>query len=82
MPALVAAGVTVTVNSDDPPMFSTDLNTEYASPPTARPGRGRVAELARGAVRQSFAAEPLKARIIAEIDAYLTAHTAAAANPG
>ena len=27
---LVAAGVTVTVNSDDPPMFTTDLNTEYA----------------------------------------------------
>ncbi len=28
--ALVDAGVRVTVNSDDPPMFSTDLNQEYA----------------------------------------------------
>ena len=27
---LVAAGVTVTVNTDDPPMFATDLNAEYA----------------------------------------------------
>ena len=28
--ALVDAGLRVTVNSDDPPMFSTDLNQEYA----------------------------------------------------
>jgi adenosine deaminase len=27
---LVAAGVTVTINTDDPPMVGTDLNTEYA----------------------------------------------------
>ena len=27
---LVARGVTVTINTDDPPMFGTDLNTEYA----------------------------------------------------
>ena len=27
---LVAAGVAVTINTDDPPMFGTDLNTEYA----------------------------------------------------
>jgi aminodeoxyfutalosine deaminase len=27
---MVEAGVLVTVNSDDPPMFGTDLNTEYA----------------------------------------------------
>ena len=30
LPALVAAGVPVTINSDDPPMFSTTLNHEYA----------------------------------------------------
>ena len=28
-PPFVAAGVTVTINSDDPPMFGTDLNQEY-----------------------------------------------------
>src|SRR5581483_10334276 len=30
LPALVAAGVPVTINSDDPPMFSTTLGSEYA----------------------------------------------------
>ena len=30
LPALVAAGVPVTINSDDPPMFATTLNQEYA----------------------------------------------------
>jgi aminodeoxyfutalosine deaminase len=65
------AGVLVTVNSDDPPMFGTDLNTEYAV--AARllglDERG-VAELAKNAVHASFLDEAGKARIAAEIDAY------------
>jgi aminodeoxyfutalosine deaminase len=68
---LVAAGVTVTINSDDPPMFATDLNTEYAI-------AGRLldldeqglADLARAAVGASFASEETKARLTAEIDSY------------
>ncbi|MFD0029545.1 adenosine deaminase [Streptomyces sp. NPDC055059] len=67
----VDAGVVVTVNSDDPPMFGTDLNTEYAV--AARlldlDERG-VAALARNAVDASFLDEPGKARIAAEIDTY------------
>ncbi|MCQ4210721.1 adenosine deaminase [Streptomyces longispororuber] len=67
----VDAGVTVTINSDDPPMFSTDLNTEYAV--AARllglDERG-IAELAKNAVRVSFLDDAGKARIAAEIDAY------------
>ncbi|MER5441713.1 adenosine deaminase [Streptomyces sp. NPDC002790] len=67
----VDAGVTVTINSDDPPMFSTDLNTEYAV--AARlldlDERG-VAELAKNAVRESFLDEAGKARIVTEIDTY------------
>ncbi|MFJ9088269.1 adenosine deaminase [Streptomyces sp. NPDC102384] len=74
----VDAGVTVTINSDDPPMFSTDLNTEYAV--AARlldlDERG-VAELAKNAVRESFLDEVGKARIAAEIDTY-TANWSAA----
>ncbi|MEV1024098.1 adenosine deaminase [Streptomyces sp. NPDC050264] len=67
----VDAGVPVTINSDDPPMFSTDLNTEYAV--AARlldlDERG-LAGLAKNAVHASFLDEPGKARIAAEIDTY------------
>ncbi|MFF1486242.1 adenosine deaminase [Streptomyces sp. NPDC058319] len=67
----VRAGVLVTVNSDDPPMFGTDLNSEYAV--SARllglDERG-IAELAKNAVHASFLDEAGKARIAEEIDAY------------
>ncbi|MFB7514319.1 adenosine deaminase [Streptomyces sp. NPDC056144] len=65
------AGVLVTVNSDDPPMFGTDLNTEYAV--AARllglDERG-VAALAKNAVEASFLDAAGKTRIAAEIDTY------------
>ncbi|MET7476813.1 adenosine deaminase [Streptomyces sp. NPDC005648] len=67
----VKAGVVVTINSDDPPMFGTDLNSEYAV--AARlldlDERG-LAALARNAVDVSFLDEPGKARIREEIDTY------------
>ncbi|MEU7875853.1 adenosine deaminase [Dactylosporangium sp. NPDC049140] len=74
--ALVAAGVPVTVNSDDPPMFSTTLNQEYlvAASLLGLSAEG-VAELARQGVRYSFLEEPRKAALIAEIDAYTEAFT-------
>ncbi|MGW3951981.1 adenosine deaminase [Streptomyces sp. NPDC004752] len=68
---LVDAGVVVTVNSDDPPMFGTDLNNEYAV--AARllglDERG-LADLAKNAVEASFLDPAGKARIAAEIDTY------------
>lgn len=67
----VDAGVVVTINSDDPPMFGTDLNTEYAV--AARllglDERG-IAALAKNAVEVSFLDRAGKDRITAEIDAY------------
>nr|WP_203645430.1 adenosine deaminase [Streptomyces sp. SID14478] len=70
----VDAGVTVTINSDDPPMFSTDLNNEYAV--AARllglDERG-LAALAKNAVTASFLDGPGKARIATEIDTYTDA---------
>lgn len=68
---MVAAGVLVTINSDDPPMFGSDLNNEYAV--AARlldlDERG-LAGLAKNAVAASFLDEAGKARLGAEIDAY------------
>jgi len=65
------AGVTVTVNSDDPSMFGTSLNHEYeiAARLLDLDASG-VADLARAGVRASFAPEDLKAAMLAEIDAY------------
>jgi aminodeoxyfutalosine deaminase len=65
------AGVTVTVNSDDPPMFGTSLNREYEiAADLLGLDEAGVADLARTAVRASFAEEPVKATVLAEIDAY------------
>jgi adenosine deaminase len=71
LPALVAAGVPVTINSDDPPMFATTLNNEYAvaAQLLALDAAG-VADLARAAVRASFRDEAGKAALLAEIDDY------------
>jgi aminodeoxyfutalosine deaminase len=72
------AGVTVTVNSDDPPMFGTTLNREYAiAAELLGLDETGVAELARTAVRESYAPEDVRTRVLAEIDA----HAAAAGNP-
>ena len=71
LPTLVAAGVPVTINSDDPPMFGTTLNDEYAvAAPLLDLDEQGVAELARGAVRQSFAPDWVKTAVLAEIDSY------------
>ncbi|NBE54438.1 adenosine deaminase [Streptomyces boluensis] len=68
---MVAAGVLVTVNSDDPPMFGTDLNSEYgvAARLLDLDERG-LAELAKNAVTASFLDETGKAKLAAEIDTY------------
>ncbi|QCX79456.1 Aminodeoxyfutalosine deaminase [Streptomyces sp. YIM 121038] len=67
----VDAGVIVTINSDDPPMFGTDLNNEYgvAARLLDLDERG-IAALAKNAVEASFLDEAGKRRISEEIDAY------------
>jgi aminodeoxyfutalosine deaminase len=69
--AFVDAGVVVTVNSDDPPMFSTTLNHEYAiAADLLDLDEAGVRELAKTAVRASFADDPFKTTLCAEIDAH------------
>ncbi|GGU45469.1 aminodeoxyfutalosine deaminase [Streptomyces albospinus] len=68
---LVDAGVLVTVNSDDPPMFGTDLNTEYAvAARLLELDTTGLTALAKNAVTASFMDDAAKARLAAEIDAY------------
>ncbi|MEU5938069.1 adenosine deaminase [Micromonospora sp. NPDC047548] len=73
---LVDAGVLVTINSDDPPMFGTTLNDEYAVAARLLDlGPDGLAGLARDAVTASFLEPAEKARISAEIDAWSAAAT-------
>ena len=68
----VEAGVTVTINSDDPPMFATTLNHDYeVAAGLLDLDEAGVADLARAAVRASWAPTGVKSRIEGEIDAYV-----------
>ncbi|MFE9655425.1 adenosine deaminase [Micromonospora sp. NPDC006431] len=72
LPQFVEAGVLVTVNSDDPPMFGTTLNDEYAvAARLLHLGPDGLAALARNAVTAAFLEPTEQARISGEIDAYL-----------
>ena len=69
--ALVDAGVPITINSDDPPMFGTTLCLEYEiAADLLSLDRNGVADLARASVKHSFAPEATKARILQQIDDY------------
>ncbi len=64
------AGVVVTINSDDPPMFGTTLNKEYEiAADLLGLDEAGVTELARAAVRASYAPDEVKSRVLTEIDA-------------
>ncbi|SDC46417.1 adenosine deaminase [Actinokineospora iranica] len=70
LPRLLAAGVPVTLATDDPGMFHTDLDREYLLC-HERFGltRAELAEIARTGVRAAFCAPEVKAGLLAEIDA-------------
>lgn len=74
LPALVAAGVPVTINSDDPPMFSTTLCHEYElAAGLLGLDESGVADLARAGVRAAFLDDAGKQKLLGEIDAYCAA---------
>ena len=71
LPRMVDAGVTVTINSDDPPMFGTTLNREYEiAADLLDLDRQGVADLALAAVRAGFAPDDVRRRLEAEIREY------------
>ncbi|NIK57690.1 adenosine deaminase [Kribbella shirazensis] len=70
--AMVDAGLVVTINSDDPPMFGTDLTNEYAVAARLLDlDEAGVGELAKTAVRVSFAEDSVKSALLSEIDDYV-----------
>jgi aminodeoxyfutalosine deaminase len=74
-PVLRAAGVALTVNTDDPGMFGTDLNREYRiAHDVFGVDAAGLADLARESVRASFAPAASKAGILAEIDEVASTH--------
>jgi aminodeoxyfutalosine deaminase len=71
---MVAAGVVVTVNSDDPPMFGTNLDREYEiAAGLLGLDEAGVAALATAAVDASFADDAAKRSLRREIAAHLAA---------
>ena len=74
LPVMLAEGLVVTVNTDDPPMFGTTLTREYLNlAHVFGLGAGEIAGIARNAVRASFMPEAGKAALLAGIDEALAA---------
>ena len=70
---LVEAGVVVTVNSDDPPMFGTTVNREYEIAARLLDlDEAGIADLARTAVRCSTMTPAEQRPLLEEIDVYVT----------
>lgn len=66
---MLDAGLAVTVNSDDPPMFGTTLTAEYLAALTELGlSRTELVDCVRTAVRGSFAPESAKAELLADLD--------------
>jgi aminodeoxyfutalosine deaminase len=72
LPRLLAEGLFVTLNSDDPPMFGTTLTQEYRRVASVLGlGREQLAGLAANGVRASFLDDAAKRALLAEISAVL-----------
>jgi adenosine deaminase len=68
LPALLEAGAFVTINTDDPPMFSTTLVDEYERiAATFDLDLATIAQLVRNGVEASFLDPAVKATLLAEI---------------
>ncbi|HWQ06147.1 MAG TPA: hypothetical protein VN453_02945, partial [Feifaniaceae bacterium] len=72
---LFDAGVPVSINSDDPPFFRSDLNDNYlAVVETFALTMEQLHEIAQNAFTYSYAPQELKARSIEELDRYFAAN--------
>jgi aminodeoxyfutalosine deaminase len=75
LPSLLDQGVVVCINTDDPPMFGTDLGQEYRSIAAAFGlGIDDLAELVATGVRASFLPDTAKLALLAEIEQHRNGH--------
>jgi adenosine deaminase len=73
LPAMIEAGLLVTLNADDPTMFHAPLSQEFElARRVFAMSDERLAALARDGVEGSFADDATKARLRDEVDAWLT----------
>jgi aminodeoxyfutalosine deaminase len=78
LPILLDRGIVVCINTDDPPMFGTDLGLEYRSiASTFGLGIDDLATLVANGVRASFLPDGAKATLLAEIAEIATTAEAA-----
>ncbi|AOS63209.1 adenosine deaminase [Actinoalloteichus hymeniacidonis] len=71
LPRMLAEGLLVTLNSDDPPMFGTDLTNEYRTAHQMGMTPDQLATLARNGVTASFLDDTRKTALHTEIDEVL-----------
>jgi aminodeoxyfutalosine deaminase len=75
LPSMLDAGLFVTLNSDDPPMFGTTLSNEYlVAGRELGLSAAELAGLAANAVRASFLDDASKDALLGEIATVLAAH--------
>ncbi|WP_046470918.1 adenosine deaminase [Allosalinactinospora lopnorensis] len=71
LPRMLRAGLTVSLNSDDPPMFGTDLLNEYRVAHRLGLGAAELTDLARNGVVASYLDGSVERALLAEIDEVL-----------
>jgi len=67
----LAAGVGVTLSSDDPSFFKTSVNAEYAYAAALGCGVGEITAIAKTSFERSFLPASDRQRLVGEIDAYV-----------
>ncbi len=76
LPAMLAAGIKATINSDDPAYFGGYLNENYAAvSDILNNDHAAFAQLARNSFTSAFISAAKKQQFVTEVDAYLLATT-------
>jgi adenosine deaminase len=77
LPDLLAAGLAVTINSDDPAYFGGYLGDNYVAVQAALGlSRAQLVDIARTSLTACFVDDAERARLLGELDAYLADHDA------